>query len=132
MRGLKSTVPRALNRGSQLTCADNTGAQLLEITSVQNYHGTRRRQPRAGVGDRITVSVKKGTPETRKQLFPAVIVRQKKPLRRPDGTRIEFEDNAAVLVEENDETKGTEIKGPVAREAGERFPKVASAASIIL
>jgi len=132
MKGLKSKVPRALNTGTKLTCADNTGANELEIISVQSYQGTRRRQPKAGIGDRVTVSVKKGTPEMRKQMFPAVIIRQRKPLRRPDGTRIEFEDNAAVLVEDNVETKGTDIKGPVAREAGERFPKVASAASIIL
>lgn len=132
MRAIQSKVSRGLNRGSVLTCADNTGAQTLEILSVNNYHGTRRRQPKAGVGDLVTVSVKKGTPEMRKQVFPAVIVRQRKQFKRPDGTRYEFDDNAAVIVDENEEVKGTEIKGPVAREAAERFPKVASAASVIV
>lgn len=132
MRAIQSKIARGLNRGTILNCADNTGAQTLEILSVKGYHGTRRRQPRAGVGDLVTVSVKKGTPEMRKQVFPAVIVRQRKQYRRSDGTRIEFADNAAVIVDENEDVKGTEIKGPVAREAGERFPKVASAASVIV
>lgn len=132
MKGLKARVTRALNKGSRLVCCDNTGATEVEIVSVHGYQGTRRRQPRAGVADRVTVSVKSGSPEMRKQMFPAVIVRQRKPFRRADGMRVEFEENAAVLVEENDETKGTEVKGPVAREAAERYPKVASAASIII
>jgi large subunit ribosomal protein L14 len=62
----------------------------------------------------------------------AVVIRQKKEYRRPDGLRVSFEDNAMVIVNENNEPKGTEIKGPVAREVAERFPKIGSMATIIV
>jgi large subunit ribosomal protein L14 len=62
----------------------------------------------------------------------AVVIRQKKEFRRPDGLRVAFEDNAAVITDVEGIPKGTEIKGPVAREAAERFTKIASAASIIV
>jgi len=68
----------------------------------------------------------------RKQMFRAVVIRQKKEFRRPDGLRVQFEDNACVIVDEEGVPKGTEIKGPVAREAAERYSKIASAASIIV
>jgi len=68
----------------------------------------------------------------RRQLLRAVIVRQKRPFRRSDGTMVQFEDNAAVIVTETGETKGSMIKGPVALEAAERYPKIASNASIIV
>ncbi|MEM3440024.1 MAG: uL14 family ribosomal protein, partial [Candidatus Bathyarchaeia archaeon] len=76
--------------------------------------------------------VRKGTPELRKQMFHAVVIRQRMPYRRPDGIRIQFEDNAAVLVTPEGELKGTEIRGPVAKEAAERWPRVANLASMIL
>jgi large subunit ribosomal protein L14 len=88
--------------------------------------------PKAGVGDIVVASVKKGTPDTRKQKVNAVIIRQKKEYRRPDGLRIKFEDNACVLTNETGEPKGSEIRGPVAREAAERWDKIASVASIIV
>jgi large subunit ribosomal protein L14 len=78
------------------------------------------------------VSVKKGTPELRKQIVNAVVIRQRRPYRRPDGTIISFEDNAAVLVAETGETKGSDIKGPVAREAAERWSKIAATAATIV
>lgn len=80
----------------------------------------------------LVVSVKKGTPEMRKQILNAVVVRQKKEYRRLDGLRVSFEDNAAVITDLDGIPKGTEIKGPVAREAAERFSKIATAASIIV
>jgi len=64
----------------------------------------------------LVVSVKKGTPEMRKQVLNAVVIRQKKEYRRPDGLRVSFEDNAAVITDLDGIPKGTEIKGPVARE----------------
>jgi large subunit ribosomal protein L14 len=76
--------------------------------------------------------VKRGNPEMRKKVLRAVIIRQKRPFRRPDGLWIKFEDNAAVIVTETGETKGTEIKGPVSREAAERWPRIAAIASTIL
>ncbi len=111
---------------------DNTGAKVVEIIAVPKWHGTARRYPSAGVGDMLMVSVKKGTPEMRRQILNAVIVRQRRPFRRPDGTMVRFEDNAVVIVNERGETKGSEIKGPVAREAAERWPRIAATASIIV
>jgi large subunit ribosomal protein L14 len=78
------------------------------------------------------VTVKKGDIELRKKVMYAVIVRQRKPYRRPDGTWIMFEDTAAVLVTPEGDVKATEIRGPVAKEAAERWPKIANLASIIV
>ena len=132
MEALKADVTRGLAKGSLVTCADNTGARQLKVISVSGYGGTKNRHPKAGVGDKVTVSVTKGTPEERRQVKEAVIVRQRKPIRRPDGTRVKFEDNAAVLVNENEEPQGTEIKGPIAREVAERFGSIASTATMIV
>jgi large subunit ribosomal protein L14 len=115
-----------------MTCADNTGAREVQIVSVFGYHGVRRRQPKMGLGDIATVSVKKGTPDMRRKLVRAVVIRQKKEMRRPSGLRVGFEDNAVVVVDEKNEPRGTEIKGPVAREVAERFPKIGSMATIIV
>ena len=132
MEAVKADVTQGLKKGSLVTCADNTGARELKIISVQGYHGTKNRQPRAGIADRVTVSVTKGTPEMRRQVLEAVVIRQRQTIRRPDGTRVKFEDNAAVIVDENDEPRGTEIKGPIAREVAERFGAIASTATIIV
>jgi large subunit ribosomal protein L14 len=80
----------------------------------------------------VVISVTKGSPDLRRQIFPAVVVRTRRSFRRPDGTRVQFEDNAAVIMTPEGELKGTEIRGPVAREAAERWPRVANLASIIL
>jgi large subunit ribosomal protein L14 len=80
----------------------------------------------------IMVSVSKGTPDLRRQMFPAVVVRQVRLFKRPDGTRLSFHDNAAVIMTPEGELKGTEIRGPVAKEAAERWPRVANLASIII
>lgn len=132
MIGMKAKIPRALNAGARMDCVDNTGARQVEIISVKRYRGVKNRMPKAGIGDMCLVSVKKGTPEMRKQVLKAVVVRQKKEFRRPDGLRVSFEDNAVVITDDSGVPKGTEIKGPVAREAAECFSKIASAASIIV
>jgi large subunit ribosomal protein L14 len=132
MKAKQSRTPRALATGSRLTCADNTGARIIEIISVDRFHGVRRRQPKMGLGDMGTMSVKKGTPDMRRKLVKAVIIRQKKEIRRINGLRLSFEDNAAVVTNERGEPRGTEIKGPVAREVAERFPKIGSMATIIV
>ena len=132
MKARMSKIPRALNTGTRLVCADNTGARVVEIVSVVGYHGVRRRQPKLGLGDMATVSVKKGTPDMRRKLLKAVVIRQRKEMRRPNGLRVGFDDNAAVIVDDRGEPKGTEIKGPVAREVAERFPKIGSTATIIV
>ncbi|MFN4132870.1 MAG: 50S ribosomal protein L14 [Candidatus Hadarchaeales archaeon] len=131
--GVPSAIPvKALGVGSRLLCADNTGAKELQIISVIGYHGTRRRMPKAGVGDRVVVSVKRGTPEMRAQLVQAIIIRQRKEYRRKDGMRVKFEDNAAVLITPEISPKGSEVKGPMAKEAAEKWPKIAGIASMIV
>ena len=132
MKAKQSNTPRALSTGTRMACADNTGAREVQIVSVFGYHGVRRRQPKVGLGDIATVSVKKGTPDMRRKLVRAVVIRQKKEIRRPNGMRITFEDNAMVVVDEKNEPRGTEIKGPVAREVAERFPKIGSMATTIV
>jgi large subunit ribosomal protein L14 len=104
----------------------------VEIISVKKYRGVKNRQPRAGVGDMCVVSVKKGTPEMRRQILHAVVIRQKKEIRRPDGLRVSFEDNAVVITDTDGVPKGTDIKGPVSREVAERYPKIGTTASIIV
>ena len=89
--------------------------------------------PCAGVGDLILASVRKGKPEMRKEVVFAVIVRQRMPYRRPDGTRIFFADNAAVVLKDDKgNPKGTTFKGPIAKEAASRWPAIAKVASIIV
>lgn len=119
MKAKQSTTPRALSTGTRLMCADNTGAREVQVVSVFGYHGVRRRQPKMGLGDIATVSVKKGTPDMRRKLVRAVVIRQRKEIRRPSGLRVAFDDNAVVIVDEKNEPRGTEIKGPVAREVAE-------------
>lgn len=132
MKGLPGRQNRGLPVGARIKCVDNTGAKIVQIVAVMKYHGVHRRLPLAGIGDLLVVSVKKGTPEMRKQLLNAVIVRQRRPFRRSDGVMVEFEDNAAVITTPTGETKGSDIKGPVAREAAERWPRIAAIASIIV
>ncbi len=132
MKSIRSKISRALNSGSMIDCVDNTGAKILQIISVKGYRGVQNRYPRAGIGDICIVSVKKGTPEMRKQVLKAVVIRQKKEFKRPDGLRVSFEDNAMVIVDDSGVPKGTDIKGPVAKEVAERFPKIGTTASIVI
>ncbi len=132
MKGVAGRQTRGIPKGARLDCIDNTGAKVVEVVAVPKYHGTHRRYPSAGIADLLVVSVKKGSPEMRKQLVHAVIVRQRRPFRRSDGTMVQFEDNAVVITTENGETKGSDIKGPVAREAAERWPRIAATASMIV
>ena len=132
MKGIAGRMMRGLPVGARLTCIDNTGAKVVQIVMTPKLKGVHRRYPKGGVGDMVIVSVKKGAADMKRQILKAVIVRQRRPFRRPDGTMVQFEDNAAVLVTDSGETKGTMIKGPVAIEAAERWPKIASLASTIV
>jgi len=125
-------ISRGLPVGSLINCADNSGAKLLRLVQVIGYKGRLRRVPSAAVGDRVVVSVRRGSPDMRKKLFQAVIIRQRKPFRRPEGNWVQFEDNAAVIITPEGEMRGSEIRGAVAREAAEKWPRIASASSIIV
>ena len=132
MKPIKARVTKALPMGAYVETCDNSGAKLLKIFSVKGGKTVKKRSPSAGVGDLVLAAVKKGKPEMRKQVVFAVIVRQKREYRRPDG-RIKFEDNAAVVLKDDKgNPKGTILKGPIAKEATERWPGIAKIASIIV
>jgi len=133
----RKTVTRArtsygLQNGSKILITDNSGAKIAQIINVDHTKTRLRRLPKATVGSVCSVTVKKGKPEYRGNIMKAVIVRQKRIYRRIDGTRLCFEDNAGVLVTKEGEPKGTEIRGPIAREAAELFPRLASISSLII
>jgi large subunit ribosomal protein L14 len=128
-RIVKSRTSYGLCNGSKILISDNSGAK---IANVDHKTTRQRRLPQATVGDICTVSIRKGKPELRGNLLKAVIIRQKRMFRRVDGTRLCFEDNAGVIVSPEGEPKGTEVRGPVAREAAEVFPRLASIASLII
>ena len=125
-------VTKSLPIGAEIVCADNSGAKIIEIVMVPGHKTRVSRLPAASVGDFVNVVVKKGPAELRKQVFGAVIIRQKYPVRRLNGVRVAFEDNAAVLITPEGEAKGTDIKGPVAAEASEKWPRVANLASMVV
>lgn len=116
---------------SRLRVADNTGAKIIECFKVLG--GTRRRY--AGIGDIIVASVKMADPRgtvKKKEIVKAVVVRQKSPYRRLDGSYIRFSDNAAVIVD-GKEPKGSRIFGPIPRELREMgYKKIISLAQEVL
>ncbi len=126
MKGLTSNIVKTLTTGSMIPCSDNSGAKMIYVIGAMRYKGTRSRYPKVGIGDIVICSVKKGKPDMIKKVVKALIVRQKKEFRRANGSRLFFEDNACVLINDDLLPVGTEIKGVVAREIAERFPKVAA------
>jgi len=128
----KPKITRSLPAGSIIECADNSGAKKLRVIAVYGYKGRLKRVPSACVGDQIVVSIRKGAPGMKKQIFAGIVIRQKKQYRRKNGTWIGFEDNAAVIVTPEGKLKGSKINGPVALEAAELWPRIASSASIIV
>lgn len=133
MKAIKSNITQGLSHGSVISTCDNSGAKITKLVSVKRSKTVRRRKPQAGIGDLILVSVIKGDKEIRKQVVPAVIVRQRRPYRRFDGTRIMFEDNAVVILkDEKGNPKGTIFKGAIAKEAIERWPGIAKVANIVV
>ena len=125
-------INAGLQVGSYVSVADNSGAKEVMIINVPYIKTRLRRLPRAAVGDLVVVTVKKGTPNMRRQVVYAVVVRQRRPFRRPDGTWVSFEDNAVVIVNQDGSPRGSEIRGPIAKEAAERWPRVAKLATIII
>lgn len=133
MKAVKARITRGFGFNAKIETCDNSGAKLLNFISVVGEKTVKRRYPYARVGDLIKASVRKGLPDMRKQVVFAVIVRQKKEYRRYDGTRIKFEDNAAVVLKDDKgNPKGTMLRGPIAKEAAERWPPIAKLANIIV
>jgi len=117
---------------SRLRVADNTGAR--EILCIRVKGGSRRRY--AHIGDVITATVKVAAPQgavKKGEVVTAVVVRTRKSLGRSDGTYIAFDDNAAVIIDDQNNPRGTRVFGPVARELRERnFMKIVSLAPEVL
>lgn len=121
-----------IQQESRLVIADNSGAK--EVLVIKVLGGTRRRY--ANIGDIVTVTVKKASPNgtvKKGDVVKAVIVRTKSGLRRQDGSYIKFDENAAVIIKEDSNPRGTRIFGPVARELREKnFMKIVSLAPEVL
>jgi len=133
MKAIAAKITRGLNLGSNVLAADNSGARIVRIVGVKGGKTRRGRQQYAKVGDLVKISVRKGDPKMKGQIFDAIVIRQKKPYQRNTGERIAFQDNAvALLKDEKGNPKGTQIKGPIAKEAGERWPFVNKIAKYVL
>ena len=121
-----------IQQESRLIVADNSGAK--EVLVIKVLGGTRRRY--ANIGDIITVTVKKATPSgvlKKGEVVKAVVVRTVHGLKRKDGSHIKFDDNAAVIIKEDLNPRGTRIFGPVARELRDKnFMKIVSLAPEVL
>ncbi len=121
-----------IQQESRLRVADNTGAK--EVLCIRVLGGSGRRYGR--VGDIIVATVKDATPGgsvKRGEVVRAVVVRARKETRRPDGTYIRFDDNACVLINDQQQPRGTRIFGPVARELREKkFMRIVSLAPEVL
>lgn len=120
-----------IQQESRLRVADNSGAK--EVLCIRVLGGSKRRY--ASIGDKIVVSVKEATPGGIKKgsVSKAVVVRTKKEIRRKDGSYIRFDDNAVVLLNAQDEPRGTRIFGPVARELREKdYMRIISLAPEVL
>ena len=121
-----------IQQESRLKVADNSGAR--DVLCIRVLGGTKKRY--ASVGDKIVASVKSASPSgnvKKGQVVKAVVVRAKKEVRRKDGSYIRFDDNACVLLDTNNEMRGTRVFGPVARELREKkYMKIISLAPEVL
>ncbi|MDA0352467.1 MAG: 50S ribosomal protein L14 [Chloroflexi bacterium] len=121
-----------IQQESRVAVADNSGAR--EVLCIRVLGGTRRRYAR--VGDSIVATVKEAQPNSavrKGDVVRAVIVRTRQPVRRPDGSIIRFDENAAVITDVDGNPRGTRIFGPVARELRDRqFMKIISLAPEVL
>lgn len=126
------TLQLGLPVGAVVNCCDNSGARNLYILAVKGFGARLNRLPAASAGDMVMATVKKGKPELRKKVMPAIVVRQSRPWRRKDGTYLYFEDNAGVIVNPKGEMKGSAITGPVAKECADLWPRIASCSGVVV
>jgi len=133
MKGVGAKLTRGLNVGSLVIAADNSGARIVRIVAVKGGKTRKGRQQYVKIGDKVKVSVRAGNPEMKGQVFDAVVIRQKKPFRRKTGERVAFTDNAvALLKDDKGNPKGTQIKGPIAREVADRWQSLGKIAKFVL
>ena len=130
--GTKLRISAGIPSLCVMNCADNTGAKNLYVIAVTKIGARLNRLPKGSVGELFLASVKKGKPELRKKVLPAVIVRQRKCYRRREGYQLYFEDNAGVIVNPKGEMRGSAIIGPVAKECADLWPKIAGRAGSVV
>jgi len=132
MKSINAKGTHGLNLGAIVTSADNSGAKKVKLVSVKKSKAKKGKQTSAKIADWVKVSVKRGVPDVKGKVFDAVVVRQKKSFRRLTGERVAFDDNAVVILkDEKGNPKGTQIKGPIAKEVQERWPSVAKIGNIV-
>jgi len=151
--GIKLKITNSLPVASTMNCADNTGAKNLYMIACTMTGARLNRYPAGSSGDLFLASVKKGKPELRKKVISAVIIRQRKAIRRREGYFLYFEgkhtkhllqralfntaffrfsvDNAGVIVNPKGDMKGSGITGPVAKECSDLWPKISGNAGSI-
>ena len=133
MKALPARVTRGLNIGSICVASDNSGARLVRIVGVKKGKAGKGTQQYAKLGDMVKVSVRAGKPDMKGLVFDAIVIRQRKSYKRNTGERVMFEDNAvALLKDDKGNPKGTQIKGPIAKEVFERWKAVAKIAQFVL
>jgi len=132
MKAISAKINGGLDIGAIVQCDDNTGVKKIRVIAKIGYRGRRRRRPAISVGDIFSGSVVVGKKGMKKKIVRAVLVRQRKPYKRANGDVIQFEDNAAILITDKKEAQGSEIKGAVAKEVGERFPRIPTVAKNVV
>jgi large subunit ribosomal protein L14 len=132
MKGLSSKISKTLVPMSTLSCADNSGAVEFRIINKLGKGHRHGRLAAAGLCDIVIASVIKGSPAYLKKPVRVIIIRQRAAIKRHSGMRVRFEDNAGIMVGEDNLPIGTEVKGAMAREVVERFVKTAGIASRIV
>ena len=133
MKGVGARLTRGLNIGSLVLSSDNSGARIVKIVGVKGGKTRKGRQQYAKIGDWVKVSVRKGDHKMKGEVFDAVVIRQRKPFKRKTGERVAFMDNAvALLKDEKGNPKGTQIKGPIAKEVADRWQFLSKICKFIL
>ncbi len=133
MKAVNARIVKSIPFGARLEVCDNSGAKRIRLFGVKGHKTRKGQYPAAGVGDLIFASIVKGKPGMKKETVLAIVVRQRKEYRRDNGDRIKFEDNAAIILKDDKGSlKGTILKGPVAKEAAQKWPNIAKLASIVV
>ncbi|RUP16991.1 60S ribosomal protein L23, partial [Jimgerdemannia flammicorona] len=117
--------------GAVMNCADNSGAKNLYMISVKGIHRHLNKLPTGGVGDMFMATIKKGKPELRKKVMPAMIICQRKAWCQRDGVFLYFEDNAGVIVNPKGKMKGFTITGPIGKECADLWPHITSTSGTV-
>ena len=134
MKPIKSKVTKAFPVGAVVPVVDNSGARKIQVITVKGYKTRTCKLQAAGVADLVSGAVVAGKPDMRHKGVQAVIVRPQQEFTRPDGTKVRFEDNGAIVLKDVrlGLPKGSLIKGPIAKEVALRWSQVAKIASQVL